>query len=154
MSLPPGLRHTIAETRLFTDGRSYVILRLPIGEYQEALRLEAQLDSPFVLLVRDKDEVTLVLPQEEWEARSPVLEVLEESPDYRLITFDLPVDLGLVGYLASLSGVVAEAGVSIFSVSAFSRDHIFVLAEDFERAWDALRALIRLCQEEESAETE
>jgi len=154
MSLPPGLRHTIAETRLFTDGRSYVILRLPIGEYQESLRLEAQLDNPFVSLVRDKDEVTLVLPQEEWEARRPALEVLEESPDYHLITFDLPVDLGLVGYLASLVGVVAEAGVSIFPVSAFSRDHIFVPAEDFERAWDALRALIRSCQEEEAAETE
>lgn len=30
MSLPPGLRHVVAQTRLFTDARTYVIIRLPL----------------------------------------------------------------------------------------------------------------------------
>jgi hypothetical protein len=62
------------------------------------------------------------------------------------------VDLELVGYLATLASAVAEVGVSIFSVSMFSRDHFFVPAEDFERAWAALRDLIRECQENEAAD--
>jgi hypothetical protein len=153
MQLPPGLRHILAETKLFTDARDYVILRLAIEEATSAAEFIEVFQHPFAGMVWDKDEITLVLPRGSWEAQRTGLEVSEESPDYRLITFDLPLDLGLVGYLATLTSAVAEAGVSIFSVSAFSRDHIFVPAEDFELAWDALRELIRACQIEEATDT-
>jgi hypothetical protein len=153
MQLPPGLRHILAETKLFTDAKDYVILRLPITEAAMAAELIATIKQPFVGMTRDKDEITLVLPREIWEEQSPVIEVFEESPDYNLITFDLPLDLGLVGYFAVLANAVAEAGVSIFPISSFSRDHIFVPVEDFDRAWNALRELIHRCQIEEAAET-
>lgn len=150
MQFPPGLQHAIANTRLFTDAQDYVILHLPIHQYEEASRLITRHNAPFTALVRDKDEVTLVLAKETWDIVRPTLEIVAESPNYRLITFDLPLDLGLVGYLAALSGTVAEKGISIFSISAFSRDHLFVPVEDFEEAWNALRALIRTCQAEEA----
>jgi len=134
---------------LFTDARDYVILRTAPDQAGAAEALFSKLDEPFSALVRDKDEVTLVLPVDVWEKEQPFLDVLDESTNYRLITFDLPLELGLVGYLATMTSTVAEEGVSIFSVSAFSRDHIFVPEEDFERAWDALRALIRSCQTQE-----
>lgn len=152
MQFPPGLRHVIAETHLFTDAKNYVILRLPIQQYEESAKLAAKLTASCMALIKDKDEVTLLLPRDEWEDLRPRIEVLEESPDYRLITFDLPLDLGLVGYLAAMAGAVAEKGVSIFTISAFSRDHVFVPAEDFEQAWDALWDRIRSCRIEEEAE--
>ena len=152
MSLPPGLRHVVAQTRLFTDARTYVIIRLPLTQLTEVVMLIRQLRAPLVSLTWDKDELSLVLPAETWEAWRPSFETLNESPEYRLITFDLPLDLGLVGYLALLAATVAEAGVSIYALSAFSRDHLLVPAEDFERAWEALRQLIRTCQAEEAAE--
>jgi uncharacterized protein len=149
MDLPPGLVHIVAQTHLFTDARDYVILRTAPDQAGAAETLFSKLDEPFSALVRDKDEVTLVLPVDVWEKEQPFLDILDESSNYRLITFDLPLELGLVGYLATMTSTVAEEGVSIFSVSAFSRDHIFVPEEDFERAWDALRALIRSCQTQE-----
>jgi hypothetical protein len=152
MKLPPGLQHVIAETRLFTDTQSYIILRLPLSQRAEAANLVAKLTQPFVSLTRDKDEVTLVLPEEVWESQRPTLEVKEESISYRLITFDLPLGQGLVGYLAILSTALAEVGVSIFALSAFSRDHFFVPADDFEVTWETLRNLIRSCQIQEAAE--
>lgn len=152
MSLPPGLRHVVAQTRLFTDAQNYVIVRLPLTQVPEAAMLIKQLHSPLVCLTWDKDELSLILPVQTWESWRPGFEIIGESPEYRLITFDLPLDLGLVGYLALMAGAVAEAGVSIYPVSAFSRDHFFVPAEDFERAWEALRRLIRTCQAEEAAE--
>ena len=152
MSLPPGLRHVVAQTRLFTDARTYVIIRLPLTQLPEVVMLIKQLRAPLVSLTWDKDELSLVLPAETWKAWRPSFETLNESPEYRLITFDLPLDLGLVGYLALLAATVAEAGVSIYALSAFSRDHLLVPAEDFERAWEALRQLIRTCQAEEAAE--
>jgi len=149
MRFPPGLQHAIANTHLFTDAEHYVILHLPLSQYEEAAHLISNHNTPFTALVRDKDEVTVLISREYWEMSRPKIETLEESPDYRLITFDLPLELGLVGYLAALAGAVAEKGVSIFTISAFSRDHIFVPTEDFEQAWDALRTLIRSCQTEE-----
>lgn len=151
MDFPPGLVHVIAQTHLFTDARDYVILRTAPDQADAAQALFSQLDEPFSALMRDKDEVTLVLPADVWAKTHPLLDVLDESTLYRLITFDLPLELGLIGYLATLTSAVAEEGVSIFSVSAFSRDHIFVPEEDFERAWDALRDLIRSCQAQEEA---
>ncbi len=153
MVLPPGLRHIVAETRLFSDGQSYIIAHLPLTQYTEAVRVIAKLDHPFVALVRDKDEVTLVVSQAAWDVAAPALEVVEVSSAYRLITFDLPMELALVGYMAVISATVAEAGVSIFPMASFSRDHILVNAEDFDAAWEALRQLIRACQIEEAADT-
>lgn len=152
MSLPPGLRHIVAQTRLYTDAQTYVIVRLPVSQVPEVAMLVKQLYTPLVSLTWDKDELSLILPVQTWESWRPGFEIISESPEYRLITFDLPLELGLVGYLALLAATVAEAGVSIYAVSAFSRDHFFVPAEDFERAWEALRQLIRTCQAEEAAE--
>lgn len=149
MDLPPGLMHTLAQTHLFTDAQRYVILRISHDQYHEAHALLAQHTAPFAALVVDKDEVTLVVAAALWETARPTLSVVDETPLYRLITFDLPLDLGLVGYLATLCGVIAEAGISIISLSAFSRDHIFVQEDDFDRAWATLRDFIRLCQAQE-----
>ncbi|HEY88303.1 MAG TPA: ACT domain-containing protein [Thermoflexia bacterium] len=152
MQYPPGLRHLLAKTKLFTDAKDYVIMRLPVDQVKAAAQLIAQTGRPFTSLVRDKDEVTLVLPRNEWEALAVAIDVIEESTAYRLITFDLPLELELVGYLATMTSAVAAAGVSVLPLASFSRDHIFVPAEDFKRAWDALRALIHTCQLAEAAE--
>ncbi len=150
MTLPPGLLHVIAETRLFTDGRPYVIIGLPASQLVLASELLMRTRAPFSALLYDKDEVTLVISREAWDLMSAGLEISAISPDYRLITFDLPLDLGLVGYIATLTSVVAERGISIFPISAFSRDHILVPAEDFDRAWEALLSFIQTCRQQES----
>lgn len=108
---------------------------------------------PFSAYVYDKDEITLVLSQEIWDQVRPQVTALAVSSGYRLITFDVPLDLGLVGYLATLAAVIADAGVSIFPVSAFSRDHILVAEADFDRAWKVLYAFIRSCQTQESEQS-
>ncbi|MBN1876190.1 MAG: ACT domain-containing protein [Anaerolineae bacterium] len=154
MELPPGLIHTIAQTRLFTDGQVYTILRVATGQAQDAIEVLEELlrigpSAPFFALVRDKDEISLVVPLEVWRSLRPMLSIVDESPSYRLITFDLTLDLGLVGYLAILSHELATAGVSIYPISAFSRDHIFVMENDFDRAWKVLRDFIRSCQGQE-----
>jgi hypothetical protein len=59
---------------------------------------------------------------------------------YRLITFDLPLDFELVGFLALVSDLLAQASVSILALSTFERDHIFVPASQFQTAWDTLTA--------------
>ncbi|MBN1178898.1 MAG: ACT domain-containing protein [Anaerolineae bacterium] len=148
MELPVGLRHVLSETRLHTDDREYVIVSLPLDQLHEGMAALAQRAEPFSAAVVDKDELTLVMPGDVWRAARDELDWEEEAAGYRLITFDVSLGLGLVGYVATLSHVVAAAGVSQLVFSAYQRDHLLVPSEDFERAWAALSDFIDACRKQ------
>ncbi len=48
------------------------------------------------------------------------------------------LDLSLVGILAKLTGALAEANVSVFAVSTYETDYLFVHKSDRARAREAL----------------
>jgi len=60
---------------------------------------------------------------------------------YRLITFDLELDMSLVGFMALVSNALAEAGISILPLAAFARDHLLVKSNQIESALATLRHL-------------
>ncbi len=144
MEMPPELLQVFARTCLYTDEQDYTIVSLPLTVLDRAAPLLEVLE-PFSALIVDKDEVTLVLPTDSWTVLREQFEAQAEE-GYRLITLDLPLELGLVGYIARLTHVVAQAGVSLLVFSAYQRDHLLVPAEDFDRAMQALGALISACQ--------
>jgi hypothetical protein len=129
-----------ARATLFTDGIDYRLVHLPASAITAGAGVLAEIGTPFCALLADKDEVTLLLSLSAWER------VADRFPDhrladpYRLITFDLPLDFELVGFLALVSDLLAQAGVSILALSAFERDHVFVPAPQFQIAWDTLKA--------------
>lgn len=133
-----------ARARLFTDDQVYRLIRLPAPAIIAAAGVLAEIGTPFSALIADKDEVTLVLPQAEWETFSARLPEIEEGGLYRLITFDVALDPSLTGFLALVSEVLAGVGVPILALSAFTRDHFFVPADRFDTAWAALSAAQRL----------
>ena len=59
---------------------------------------------------------------------------------FRRLTVRGPLEFSLVGVLASLTAPLAEAGVSIFSISTFDTDHVLVRGADLDRACSALEA--------------
>ena len=144
----PELIHIIAQTGLFTDGQVYSILKIGLAQGERVTWGAEEWPVSFWTYIRDKDETTLVLAQEAVEQLPSSVVVLDISPPYRLITFDIPLDWSVVGYLAALTSELAAAGISIFALSAFSRDHIFVAAADFDRAWAVLDAYIGVCREQ------
>jgi hypothetical protein len=100
----------------------------------------------FSSIIFDVAEVSLVVKTEEWSHLKERFEEYSEEGPYRLITFDIVLDLSVVGYLAAVSARLAEAGVSIYALSTFLRDHILVKDEDATRAVKALRGLIEECR--------
>lgn len=144
--LPPGLAHVFAQTQLHTDNTEYVIVSFETQQVVEALFLFSRLGVPFSTAVVDKDEVTLLLPWESWCQVRDEAGACDEARGYRLITFDIHTDLGLVGFIATLSSLLAEAGISIYSVSAFARDHILVQEEDLDRALEILSGFMADCR--------
>ena len=88
-------------------------------------------------VVRDRNEITCVVEESKLRPR----QCLGIEAGWRLLTFDMILPFSLVGFFALVSGALAEAGVSIFSISAYSTDHIFVKQRDLERAAKALEKL-------------
>lgn len=91
------------------------------------------LESPFAALTRTGEELSLVVPA---ELVPPG--VRAEGP-WRALQVVGPLDFALVGILAELSGVLAEARISLFALSTFDTDYLLVKAEAFEGACRALQ---------------
>lgn len=88
-------------------------------------------------VIRDGRETTWVIEESRLGPSSP----LALEPGWRLVTFDMVLPFGLVGFLAEVAGALAKAGVSLFALSAYSTDHILVKEIDLEKAVKALKGL-------------
>lgn len=130
----------LAQAPLYSDEVLYTVVHLPSAAITAGAGVLAEAGIAFSALIVDKDEVTLVLPQDAWQEYAHRLPDHQTAEGYRLITFDLPLDPDLIGFMALVSRILAEAGVTILALSAFERDHILVPATQFQTAWEALRA--------------
>jgi hypothetical protein len=137
-----NIEQALAEAKLYTDGKYYLLVKLPANAITPAASVMAELGEPFSAMIVDKDEITLVIPADAWNVfTARLLGATISEIQYRLITFDIPLDLALVGFMARISRALAEAGVPIMVYAAFSRDHLLVPAEHFEKAWATLERL-------------
>ncbi len=127
---------------LYSDKREYRLLQLPPNAMTLAAGVLAEAALPFSALLADKDEVTLLLPEvacQEFARRLRHATISEQV--YRVITFDISLEPTLVGFMARVSGELAEAAIPILTYAAYSRDHIVVRVQDFEAAIRVLEAL-------------
>lgn len=87
--------------------------------------------APIWFAARTTDELSLVVPEgmaaERWRREN----------GFRAFAVEGPLDFGLTGVLAELSGALAAAGVSLFAVSTFDTDYLLVRDRDVERAREA-----------------
>ena len=110
-----------ASTKLRLHPKDYMIVSLPLREKEKALEYFKPLE-PFSSITVAVEEVSLILGKEDWEAlKCKFSDYLVEGP-YSTITFDIVLDLNLVGYLSVVSDVLADAGVSIYAISTYLRE--------------------------------
>jgi hypothetical protein len=88
-------------------------------------------------VIKDDRETTCVIDESKLGAQK----FLGFEGNWRMITFDMVLPLSLVGFFAAVSGALAEAGVNIFTISAYTTDHVFVKNEKLETAIGALENL-------------
>lgn len=139
--------NVLRSASLYTDGCVYRLLRLPTNAITLAAGIVAEIGGPHCALIADKDEVTLLIPDEALaRMRARLRQALASEHAYRLITLDLPLEPDLVGLLARLAEALAAADIPILAFAAFSRDHILVPASKFDKA---MRALSDLLEESE-----
>jgi len=89
--------------------------------------------APFMLL-KDAHEVTLLLDETDWRTMRHVARDARVEGDFRLLTFDIELDWTVVGFLARVTKILADARISCGSLSAFSRDHLLIKQDDLGKA--------------------
>lgn len=99
--------------------------------------LSPRMTAPF-LIFRDQHELTMLLDETDYGTMRHALRDTKVQRNFRLLTFETVMDFAVVGFLAEVSRILAEAGISIVAISAFSRDHILIAQDDLA---DALKAL-------------
>ena len=125
MTTQESAQDVFARATLVTDGQAYRLLRLPPAAIIAAAGVLAEIGTPFSALLADDQEVTLLVPQEEWEAFETRLPDIDEGGLYRLITFDAALDPTLTGFLARVTEVLAtgadKSGVKAATGTAAAR---------------------------------
>ena len=85
----------------------------------------------------DKNETTVIVDQSKFNEKDAV----EIEKDWKILTFDMVLPFGLVGFMAKVSQAFADEKISIFAISAYSTDHVLVKEKDLNKAIKKLENL-------------
>ncbi len=88
----------------------------------------------FVFFARTDDELSLVC-----ETAYAPQDCIAREPGWRAFKIEGVLDFSMVGVLANISGLLAKAGISLFAVSTYNTDYIFVKENSLDKAVEALR---------------
>jgi hypothetical protein len=141
----PEMRPVFASTVVKTHPEDYVIVSVGWADEEKAREAFKDLE-PWSSVTYDHEEVSVVLSETEWGRLRDRFTVYRIEGPYTLITFDIVLDLSLVGFLSVVSSVLADEGVSIYALSTYLRDHVLVKKVDAGRAVAALERLIERCK--------
>jgi len=140
--MPQTVDEALAQAELYTDDYKYHFIKLPSNAITAAASVVAETGNPFTALLVDKDEVTLMLDSEDYEAyKHRLLDHEVSTTLYRLITFNVVLEPTLIGFMARITQALANAKISVLPFAAFSRDHLFVSESDFDKAMQVLQEL-------------
>ena len=86
------------------------------------------LASRFFSLTKTAEELSVVAPQ------AQVPEGVKRDAGWRCLKVEGPLDLSATGVLASLTGPLAEEGISVFAVSTYDTDYLMVKQKNLKKA--------------------
>ena len=87
-----------------------------------------------VSITRTSDELSVVCLQDN------VPENITSESGWRCLRVAGPLDFSMVGVIASLTGILATANISLFVISTFGTDYLLVKQADLEAAVESLTA--------------
>jgi hypothetical protein len=119
----------------------YSIVYIDPGEDEKARTVLRNL-KPYSSITYTVDEVSVVLRSMDWESLKENFRDYKGEGPYRLFTFDIVLDLSIVGFLSVVSTALAESGVSVYAISTYLKDHILVKKQDAARTLSVLNGLI------------
>jgi hypothetical protein len=97
-----------------------------------------RMTAPFSIF-KDKWEITMLVDEIDFESMRVGLREAKIERGFRLLSFDVELDFSVVGFFAFVAQKLADAGIPIFALSAFSRDHLLIKQNDLAKSLLVLR---------------
>ncbi|MBK5108815.1 MAG: ACT domain-containing protein [Anaerolineales bacterium] len=91
-------------------------------------------DGEFYSVSRTADELSIICLYEQ------IPEQIPSQPGWRALKIEGPFDFDEIGVLASMTAPLAEAGISLLTISTFDTDYIFLQSENYQQAIQFLAA--------------
>lgn len=135
-----NIQELLKKTRVEVLPETFYIISLSEQEWLRLLenpQLSPRMTAPFMIF-KEKHETTLLLDEIDFAKIRNSIEKSKTEGNFRLLTFDIELDFNIVGFLAEVSRILAEAQISIFALSSFSRDHILIKQENLSKALKVL----------------
>ena len=95
--------------------------------------MQADLTCRFMFLSKTADEISLVCEAEYTPSEATAIE-----PGWKALKISDVLDFGMIGVIANISNILAEAKICIFVVSTYNTDYIFMKIEDYDKGIQAL----------------
>ena len=130
----------LRKTRVEVAPETFFLISLTHNDWLKLLEnpeLSPRMTAPFMIF-RDNREVTLLVDEIDFKTIRHAIRDAKTQGNFRLLTFNIELDFNVVGFLAEVSKILAEAGISIVALSAFSRDHLLIKQEDLPKALKVL----------------
>ena len=126
----------LKKTRVEIAPETYTLLSLSHEKWLKLLEspeIAPRMTAPFMIF-QDNREVTLLLDEIDFEKIRYSILSSKSQGGFRLLTFDVELDFTVVGFLAVVAKILADADISIVALSAFSRDHLLIKQNDLAKA--------------------
>jgi uncharacterized protein len=130
----------LRQTRIDVAPATYVVIGLSHQLWAQLLEnpeLSPRADAPFMIF-RDQHEVTLLIEEDDWARLRHAARDAKVERGFRLVTLDIELPWNTIGFLARVTELLADAGISIGAITGFSRDHLLIRQDDLGKAMRVL----------------
>jgi hypothetical protein len=134
-----NLDELLGKTKLVVLPEDYYVISLPVDAKPIPGEWYRPATTRFAVFIREPNEITLVVPRRKWLRMQHMFDRYDVSDPMKVITFDIKLSFNVYGYIAAISRVLADAGISVLPMSSFKRDHILVQKKDLPRSVKLLR---------------
>lgn len=119
----------LAEMQLSVHPASFVLVGLEPARQALVEQLLPTMAGDFVQYIREPDVLTLLLPQPAWQTISGQFVAAQVEGPLKIFTFSVAMDWQVVGFLAAVTGLLAQNGIPLGAVCGYYRDHLFIAAD-------------------------
>ena len=140
MNQPKQINELVSKTKVEIQPEFFTLVSLNDKQWLELISNPDQsprMTAPFMIF-KDQFEITLLLDEIDFGKIRNEIQKLKIESGFRLLTFDIELDFNVVGFLAEITRILAEAEISIIALSSFSRDHILIKQENLAKALKVL----------------
>lgn len=129
-----------AATELSVHPHRFVLVGLPPSVRAQLEADLASLNDQFYQYTVEPDVLTLLVQDQTWIGLAPRYRQARVEGPLRLFTFSVAMAWDVVGFLAAVTGLLAEHGIPLGAACGYYRDHLFIAEAYATRAESLLRA--------------